>query len=102
MPAASLVMGGVVPEHAGSASGLLQTVQQLGGAIGLAVIVSAYAAGSIPLFTCPRTGGQTSLCSHVDTCDGKWATSDAPSFLPTGSLPGPYHRQGLTAVASDQ
>ncbi|AYA20774.1 MFS transporter [Streptomyces fradiae] len=48
MPAASLVMGGVKPEHAGSASGLLQTVQQLGGAIGLAVIVSVYAAGSLP------------------------------------------------------
>ncbi|WP_413797074.1 hypothetical protein [Streptomyces iranensis] len=48
MPTASLVMGGVEPEHAGPASDLLQTVQQLGGAIGLAVIVSVYAAGSIP------------------------------------------------------
>ena len=48
MPAASLVMGGVDPQHAGSASGLLQTVQQLGGAIGLAVVVSVYAAGAVP------------------------------------------------------
>ncbi|MFD8514665.1 hypothetical protein ACFV27_27195 [Streptomyces antimycoticus] len=48
MPAASPVMGGVGPEHAGPASDLLQTVQRLGGAIGLAVIVPAYAAGSIP------------------------------------------------------
>lgn len=48
MPAASLVMGGVEPRHAGSASGLLQTVQQLGGAIGLAVIVSVYTAGAVP------------------------------------------------------
>lgn len=48
MPAASLVVGGVEPEHAGSASGLLQTTQQLGGAVGLAVIVSVYAAGSEP------------------------------------------------------
>ncbi|TLM80894.1 MFS transporter [Pseudarthrobacter sp. NamE5] len=48
MPAASLVMGGVDPQHTGSASGLLQTVQQLGGAIGLAVIVSVYAAGAVP------------------------------------------------------
>ncbi|MEU6261530.1 MFS transporter [Streptomyces sp. NPDC047043] len=48
MPAASLVMGGVAPQHAGSASGLLQTVQQLGGAIGLAVVVSVYAAGAVP------------------------------------------------------
>ncbi|MFD3494577.1 hypothetical protein ACFWWB_29070 [Streptomyces sp. NPDC058690] len=48
MPAASLVVGGVKPEHAGSASGLLQTSQQLGGAIGLAVVVSVYAAGAVP------------------------------------------------------
>ena len=46
MPVTSLVLGGVEPEHAGSASGLLQTAQQLGGAIGLAVIVSVYAANS--------------------------------------------------------
>jgi predicted MFS family arabinose efflux permease len=48
MPAASLVVGGVKPEHAGSASGLLQTIQQLGGAVGLAVVVSVYAAGAVP------------------------------------------------------
>ncbi|MET8947198.1 MFS transporter [Streptomyces sp. NPDC004542] len=48
MPAASLVVGDVEPGHAGSASGLLQTTQQLGGAIGLAVIVSVYAAGAVP------------------------------------------------------
>ena len=39
MPVTSIVLGGVEPEHAGAASGLLQTFQQLGGAVGLAVIV---------------------------------------------------------------
>jgi EmrB/QacA subfamily drug resistance transporter len=48
MPITSIVLGGVEPEHAGAASGLLQTFQQLGGAVGLAVIVSVYAAGSVP------------------------------------------------------
>ncbi len=48
MPATSAVLTDVAPEHAGSASGLLQTFQQLGGAIGLAVIVSVYAAGARP------------------------------------------------------
>ena len=48
MPITATVLAGVEPEHAGSASGLLQTFQQLGGAIGLAVIVSVYAAGSVP------------------------------------------------------
>ena len=48
MPITSTILAGVEPEHAGSASGLLQTFQQLGGAVGLAVIVTVYAAGSVP------------------------------------------------------
>jgi EmrB/QacA subfamily drug resistance transporter len=48
MPITSLVLTGVEPEHAGSVSGLLQTMQQLGGAIGLAVIASVYAANAVP------------------------------------------------------
>jgi EmrB/QacA subfamily drug resistance transporter len=48
MPITSLVLAGVEPEHAGAASGLLQTMQQLGGSVGLAVITSVYAAHAVP------------------------------------------------------
>jgi EmrB/QacA subfamily drug resistance transporter len=48
MPITATVLGGVEPEHAGSASGLLQTTQQLGGSVGVAAIVSVYAAGAVP------------------------------------------------------
>ena len=48
MPITSLALQGVEPEHAGSASGLLQTMQQLGGAVGLAVIASVYASHAVP------------------------------------------------------
>ncbi len=48
MPITSLALQGVEPEHAGAASGLLQTMQQLGGAVGLAVIASVYASHSVP------------------------------------------------------
>ena len=48
MPVTATVLGGVEPEHAGSASGLLQTTQQLGSAVGVAAIVSVYAAGAVP------------------------------------------------------
>lgn len=48
MPITSTVLIGVEPEHAGAASGLLQTMQQLGGAVGVAAIVSVYAAGAVP------------------------------------------------------
>ncbi|MFT4263517.1 MAG: MFS transporter [Nocardioides sp.] len=43
MPLTAVSLQGVEPEHAGAASGLLQTMQQLGGAIGFAVIASVYA-----------------------------------------------------------
>jgi len=48
MPITATVLAGVEHEHAGSASGLLQTTQQLGSAVGVAVIVSVYAAGAVP------------------------------------------------------
>jgi EmrB/QacA subfamily drug resistance transporter len=43
VPATVVSLANVEPEHAGAASGLLQTMQQLGGAVGLAVVVSVYA-----------------------------------------------------------
>jgi EmrB/QacA subfamily drug resistance transporter len=48
MPLSVLVLSGVEPEHAGAASGLMQTMQQLGGSIGLAVVASVYAAHAVP------------------------------------------------------
>ena len=46
MPITVLALNGVEPEHTGAASGLLQTMQQLGGAIGLAVVASVFAGRS--------------------------------------------------------
>jgi EmrB/QacA subfamily drug resistance transporter len=48
MPITSLVLLDVEPKHAGAASGLLQTMQQLGGSVGLAVIASVFAAHAVP------------------------------------------------------
>jgi EmrB/QacA subfamily drug resistance transporter len=48
MPITATVLAGVEPEHAGAASGMLQTTQQLGSAVGVAAIVSVYAAGAVP------------------------------------------------------
>jgi EmrB/QacA subfamily drug resistance transporter len=46
MPVTVLALAGVEPEHTGAASGLLQTMQQLGGAVGLAIVASVYAGHS--------------------------------------------------------
>jgi EmrB/QacA subfamily drug resistance transporter len=48
MPITALVLHGVEPEHTGAASGLLQTMQQLGGSVGLAVVASVFAAHAVP------------------------------------------------------
>ena len=48
MPVTVVVLGGVDRSQAGTVSGLLQTAQQLGGAVGLAAIVSVYASQSEP------------------------------------------------------
>ncbi|MEW1954528.1 MFS transporter [Terrabacter sp. NPDC080008] len=48
MPVTVIVLGGVDRAQAGTVSGLLQTAQQLGGAVGLAAIVSVYASKAVP------------------------------------------------------
>jgi len=47
-PGTVAIMHGVPDEHAGSASGLLQMDQQLGGALGIAIIASVYSIGAQP------------------------------------------------------
>jgi EmrB/QacA subfamily drug resistance transporter len=47
-PGSVAIMHGVPEEHAGTASGLLQMDQQIGGAVGIAVITSIYAPAAIP------------------------------------------------------
>lgn len=47
-PGTVAIMHGVPNEHAGAASGLLQMDQQIGGALGIAVITSIYASAAVP------------------------------------------------------
>ncbi len=48
MPITVAVLSDVEPAHAGSASGLLQMAQQIGGSLGLAVLVTVYASHTEP------------------------------------------------------
>lgn len=47
-PGTVAIMHGVPEEHAGTASGLLQMDQQIGGALGIAAITSVYAFAALP------------------------------------------------------
>ncbi|WP_232792490.1 MFS transporter [Actinacidiphila yeochonensis] len=42
MPLNTFILSGVAPQDAGSASGLLQTMQQVGGSLGLSVLVTVF------------------------------------------------------------
>jgi MFS family permease len=42
MPLNTLILSGVAPKEAGSASGLLQTSQQIGGSLGLSILVTVF------------------------------------------------------------
>ncbi|HET7358165.1 MAG TPA: MFS transporter [Nocardioidaceae bacterium] len=48
MPLTVAMLSEVAPEHAGSASGLLQMGQQVGGSLGLAVLVTVFASAGTP------------------------------------------------------
>ena len=48
MPLTVVALANVEERHAGTASGLFQTTQQIGGALGLAVIVTVYASHAVP------------------------------------------------------
>ncbi|HXR71085.1 MFS transporter [Actinocrinis sp.] len=57
MPLTGLILRGVEPRDSGAASGVLQTFQQFGGAIGIAILVTVYgtALRHSPPATAPRT-----------------------------------------------
>ena len=65
MPMTGLVLQGVEPEHAGSASGLLQTTQQLGGAVGFAIVTSVYASHHAAGFVDAARAGYTAAAILV-------------------------------------
>ena len=67
MPVTVIALSNVEPEHAGAASGLLQTMQQLGGAIGLAVIVSVYTSHAVPGQVVPGLREGFSTSAILDT-----------------------------------
>jgi len=67
MPITALVLRDVEPEHAGSASGLLQTMQQLGGAVGFAIVTSVFAAHETGSFVTGAHAGFTAADSLAAT-----------------------------------
>ena len=59
MPLNTFILSGVEPKDAGSASGLLQTMQQVGGSLGLSVLVTVFGTVSRHAHSDPFIDGAT-------------------------------------------
>ena len=59
MPLNTFILSGVAPKDAGSASGLLQTMQQIGGSLGLSVLVTVFGTVSRHAHSAPFINGAT-------------------------------------------
>ncbi|MEV6005316.1 MFS transporter [Streptomyces sp. NPDC051976] len=63
MPLNTFILSGVGPKDAGSASGLLQTMQQIGGSLGLSILVTVFGTVSRHAHTSPFIHGATAAFS---------------------------------------
>lgn len=106
VPLTAAGLAGVAPSQAGAASGMINVMQQLGGALGLAVLVSAFGAASREAAAHPLTGaGPIEQAHQVFVAGADRAFFVAATFLagtlllaavairtrraPAGSLPTP-------------
>lgn len=64
-PGTVAIMHGVPDAQTGAASGLLQMDQQIGGALGIAIIASVYAMGARPGLSVPGLGGAFMVAGFI-------------------------------------
>ncbi|MFJ4572347.1 MFS transporter [Streptomyces sp. NPDC088846] len=71
MPLNMTILGGVPPRDVGAASGLLQAMQQVGGSVGLAVLVTVFGSVSRDSAEKPRGVGRSlEVHAHIAEADG--------------------------------
>ncbi|MGN6605774.1 MAG: MFS transporter [Jatrophihabitans sp.] len=70
VPLTTAALEGVNPSDAGAASGLVNVMQQLGGAVGLAVLVNIYGHASTSVLNHPHTGESASALGRRAFTEG--------------------------------
>jgi hypothetical protein len=65
VPLTAAGLHGVEPRHAGAASGLVNVAQQLGGSLGLAVLVTVFGAASQNAADVPASAGRADIAGHA-------------------------------------
>ena len=72
-PLTAAGIAGVAPRDAGAASGLLNVAQQLGGSLGLGILITVFASASRSAASTPLAGA-----SAHDEASTSWRTRSAP------------------------
>ncbi|MFE1576461.1 MFS transporter [Streptomyces fradiae] len=84
-----MALSGVAARETGAASGLLNTMQQVGGSLGLSILVTAFG-------TAGRAEGERQAADFLATA----TTQQRLEFLRTGELPPPWSYEVLAAGVS--
>ena len=84
VPILLTAVSGVAPEETGSASGLLNTMQQVGGSLGLSILVTVFGTAS-------RNAGRQQTAQFL----AQATPEQAAAFKRTGQLPAAYANQVL-------
>ncbi|MGW4998863.1 MFS transporter [Streptomyces hydrogenans] len=82
-------VSGVAPHEAGAASGLLNATQQVGGSLGLSILVTVFGTAS-------RTEGEKQVADFLAHA----TPEERADFLRTGELPAPWSHEVLTSGIS--
>jgi hypothetical protein len=83
-------VSGVAPEDSGAASGLLNATQQVGGSLGLSILVTVFGTAS-------RTEAETQVPQFMTDA----SPAQQAQFAQTGELPAPWGHEVLAAGISN-
>jgi EmrB/QacA subfamily drug resistance transporter len=81
VPLTNASLSGVRPSDAGAASGLVNVMQQLGGSLGLAILVTVFGSGSRSVRHQPHGLTGSALAQHALTVGSEHAFEVATAFL---------------------
>jgi len=81
IPMTTVSIAGVAPQDAGAASGLVNVAQQLGGSLGLAILVTVFGAGSRSAAHHPVAGGTAAQAAHQLSSGVSAALTGSALFL---------------------
>ncbi len=85
-PLSVVILSGLKPGEAGSASGLLQTMQQVGGSLGIAILVTQFGAASRAAATHPLPNATPEMQANYVTASAMGSSFVVAAIIAGGAL----------------